>query len=350
MTVQRPDLLPADRAKQAAVDRCSCSCSPRCSCVLGLRRRLRPHRRRGRAPLAVVIAWRSSCRSSSARVAYYGGDSLVLAASQAPRGQRAGRAAAHERRPRAGHRGQHPDARVYLIDDTAPNAFATGRDPQHASVAVTTGPAREARPRGAPGRHRPRAVARPQPRHPLRAAGRRAGRVSIALLADFFLRFTFWSGVSAATVAAATVAAAAAGRSSWSSASSLAILAPIFARLVQLAVSRQREYLADASSVELTRNPYGLERALAKIASDQEVAGGRQPGDPAPVHRQPHQEARGARASGLFVDPSADRRPHQPAPRADRRGAGRPSAWPLPARLSGASSGPRLDRSKIVVE
>ena len=51
----------------------------------------------------------------------------------------------------------------------------------------------------------------------------------------------------------------------------LAILAPIISRFIQLAVSRQREYLADASSVELTRNPYGLERALAKIAGDQEV-------------------------------------------------------------------------------
>ena len=51
----------------------------------------------------------------------------------------------------------------------------------------------------------------------------------------------------------------------------LAILAPIAARLVQLSVSRQREYLADATSVELTRNPEGLERALAKIAGDPEV-------------------------------------------------------------------------------
>ena len=50
----------------------------------------------------------------------------------------------------------------------------------------------------------------------------------------------------------------------------LAILAPIAARLVQLAVSRQREYLADASSVELTRNPQGLEDALMKIAADKE--------------------------------------------------------------------------------
>ena len=51
----------------------------------------------------------------------------------------------------------------------------------------------------------------------------------------------------------------------------LAVLAPFAARLVQLAVSRQREFLADASSVELTRNPTGIEHALAKIASDQEV-------------------------------------------------------------------------------
>src|SRR5204863_1411043 len=51
----------------------------------------------------------------------------------------------------------------------------------------------------------------------------------------------------------------------------LAVLAPIASRLVQLAVNRQREYLADSSSVQLTRNPYGIERALAKIAEDQEV-------------------------------------------------------------------------------
>ncbi len=94
---------------------------------------------------------------------------------------------------------------------------------------------------------------------------------SIALLADFFLRFTFWSSVSGGR------------RSNRDSGGGglqivfviiglvLAIVAPIIARAVQLAVSRQREYLADASSVELTRNPYGLERALAKIGSDQEV-------------------------------------------------------------------------------
>ena len=92
---------------------------------------------------------------------------------------------------------------------------------------------------------------------------------AIAILADFFLRFTFWgggrrsndrdgggNGAQAIIMIVAIV---------------LAILAPLVSRFIQLAVSRQREYLADASAIELTRNPYGLERALARIGSDQEV-------------------------------------------------------------------------------
>jgi heat shock protein HtpX len=92
---------------------------------------------------------------------------------------------------------------------------------------------------------------------------------SIALLADFFLRFSFWgggrrgsrdrdSGGGGLQVVIFLLAMV------------LAILAPIMARMVQMAISRQREYLADASGVELTRNPVGLEQALAKIALDKE--------------------------------------------------------------------------------
>ena len=162
-----------------------------------------------------------------------------------------------------------PMPRTYIIDDTAPNAFATGRDPAHASIAITTGLLEKLDREELQGviGHELSHVRNYDIRFSL-IVGVMVG--AIAILADFFLRFTFWSGVS--------------GRRSRDSSSGggaqaivmvvaivLAILAPIISRFIQLAVSRQREYLADASSVELTRNPYGLERALAKISSDQEV-------------------------------------------------------------------------------
>jgi heat shock protein HtpX len=161
-----------------------------------------------------------------------------------------------------------PMPKVYVIDDTAPNAFATGRDPKHASVAITTGLLEKL------DREELQGVLGHELSHVRNFDIRFAMIVgvlvgSIALMADFFLRFTFWGGggrsrdrdgggnaLQAVFFVVAIV---------------LSILAPIAARFVQLAVNRQREYLADASSVQLTRNPYGLERALAKISEDQEV-------------------------------------------------------------------------------
>ena len=93
---------------------------------------------------------------------------------------------------------------------------------------------------------------------------------SIALLADFFLRFTFWGGGRRSRRDSDSGGGGGLQIVIFAVAIVLAILAPIVARLVQLAVSRQREYLADASGVELTRNPFGLERALAKITLDTE--------------------------------------------------------------------------------
>jgi heat shock protein HtpX len=161
-----------------------------------------------------------------------------------------------------------PMPKVYVIDDTAPNAFATGRDPQHASIAITTGLLEKL------DREELQGVIGHELSHVRNLDIRFSLIVAvmvgvIAILADFFLRFTFWGGggrrdrdggggggAQAVIFVVAIV---------------LAILAPLISRFIQLAVSRQREYLADASSVELTRNPYGLERALAKISSDQEV-------------------------------------------------------------------------------
>jgi heat shock protein HtpX len=163
-----------------------------------------------------------------------------------------------------------PMPKVYLIDDTAPNAFATGRDPQHASVAITTGLLEKLdreELQGVMGHERSHVR-----NYDIRFAlivGVLVG--SIALLADFFLRFTFWGGGRRSSNDREGGGSGGLQAIMFVFAIVLSILAPIAARLVQLAVNRQREFLADASSVQLTRNPYGIERALAKISSDKEV-------------------------------------------------------------------------------
>jgi heat shock protein HtpX len=205
--------------------------------------------------------------SLSGVATYFGGDKLVLTASQARQVDETSAPQLLNVVREMAIAANVPMPSVYVIDDSAPNAFATGRDPQHASVAVTTGLLDKL------DREELQGVLGHELSH-VRNFDIRFTLVvavmvgAIAILADFFLRFTFWGG----------------GRRSGNReggggaqaiifviAIILAILAPIIARLIQLAVSRQREYLADASSVELTRNPYGLERALAKISGDQEV-------------------------------------------------------------------------------
>ena len=204
----------------------------------------------------------------SALGSYFGGDKLVLASSHATEvgPQQAPELfnVVNELAVAAGV----PMPKVYIIDDPSPNAFATGRDPQHASVAITTGLLQKLDREELQGviGHEMSHVRNYDIRFTL-IVGVMLG--SIALLSQLFLRYTFWFG---------------GGRSRDNNNSGgggfgaimlvigviLAILAPFFTALVQMAVSRQREYLADASSVELTRNPHGLERALAKLAGDNE--------------------------------------------------------------------------------
>ena len=199
---------------------------------------------------------------------YFGGDSLVLSVSGAKEVDLTTAPQLMNVVQELAISANVPMPKVYVIDDTAPNAFATGRDPKHASVAITTGLLEKL------DREELQGVIGHELSHVRNLDIRFAMIVgvlvgSIALLADFFLRFTFWGG----------------GRRSsrdregggglqivfFVIAIVLSIVAPIVARFVQLAVNRQREYLADASSVGLTRNPYGLERALAKISADPEV-------------------------------------------------------------------------------
>jgi heat shock protein HtpX len=200
-------------------------------------------------------------------VGYYRGDRVILAASRA-------REATEAEAPQLLNVVREitlaagvPMPRVYLIDDTALNAFATGRDPQHASIAVTTGLLARLDREALQGvvAHELAHIRNFDIRYAL-LVGILVG--TIALLADVFLRMTFWGGLGRRTSS---------GRGGGAQALIfllaivLAILAPIFGRLVQVAVSRQREYLADASAVELTRNSRGLQRALAIIAEDHEV-------------------------------------------------------------------------------
>ena len=201
---------------------------------------------------------------------YYGGDSLVLTASRA-------RQVDAESAPELVNvvrelaiAADIPMPRVHVIEDSAPNAFATGRDPKHASIAVTTGLLAKLDREELQGviGHELSHVGNLDIRFAL-LVGVLVG--SIALLADLLLRWTFWGGFGGRRRSGDREGGGGAQLIVLVIAFALAILAPIFARLVQLAVSRQREYLADATAVEFTRNPAGLERALAKIAGDREV-------------------------------------------------------------------------------
>jgi heat shock protein HtpX len=201
----------------------------------------------------------------SATASYLAGDKLVLAQSQA-----------RELRP-----GEEPQLRnivetlsiglgitaprIYLIDDSAPNAFATGRDVRHASIVVTRGLLDKL----------DRTELEGVIAHELSHVVNHDIRVmllvtvlvgTIALLSDWMLRSFAWGGGGrrdrerggggGIIVLIAIV---------------LAVLTPVIATLIQLAVSRQREYLADASGALLTRYPPGLANALRKIAADKEA-------------------------------------------------------------------------------
>ncbi len=205
-------------------------------------------------------------------VSYFAGDSIVLSASGAREVTAASAPQLVNIVNELSIAANLPPPKVYLIEDTAPNAFATGRDPKHASVAITTGLLQKLDREELQGviGHELAHVRNLDIRFTLLVAVLVG---SIALLADFFLRFTFWGGMSGGNRSRGNRDSGGGGLVIIMIVLGLilAIVAPIVARLVQVAVSRQREYLADASSVELTRNPYGLQRALAKIGSDREV-------------------------------------------------------------------------------
>src|SRR3989344_5533126 len=153
-----------------------------------------------------------------------------------------------------------PMPRVYVVPEQAPNAFATGRDPKHAVVAVTEGLLRRL----------DRTELEGVLAHELGHIGNRDMLLStvvvvlvgfISILADIFMRSALWGGVRGSDDNRASgimilIAIA------------FSILAPIAAMLIQLAISRRREFLADSTGALLTRYPEGLAKALEKISHD----------------------------------------------------------------------------------
>jgi len=157
-----------------------------------------------------------------------------------------------------------PNPRLYVIEDSAPNASATGRDPEHAVICATSGLLEKLN------RTELEGVIAHELSHVRNYDTRLMSIVAVlvgmvALIGDWFLRMT-WFGR---------------GRKSDRKSGQLdaliyivgiifALLAPIVAKLIQLAISKRREFLADAGSVQITRQPQGLITALEKIAEDRE--------------------------------------------------------------------------------
>jgi heat shock protein HtpX len=153
-----------------------------------------------------------------------------------------------------------PKPRVMIIDDSAPNAFATGPDPKHATVVFTTGIIEKL------DRDELQGVMAHEISHIRNYDIRFMSTIAmiaglIPLLADGFRRMAWYGGGRKKEGAAIFLVIGII----------LSILAPIFAKLLELAVSRKRELLADATAAELTRYPEALASALEKISADQEV-------------------------------------------------------------------------------
>ncbi len=209
--------------------------------------------------IAVVFSVISSLAS------YYWGDKLVLAMSGARPADRKRDFDLFTVTENLAIAAGLPKPKLYVIEDTAMNAFATGRDPEHAVVCATTGLLSRLERRELEG------VIAHELSHIQNYDTRLMAVVAVlvgtvAFLADMFMRSLWWGGnrrrsdddrgLGSLLLIVGIV---------------LAIVSPIIATLIQLAVSRRREYLADATAANLTRYPEGLARALEKLHGDKEV-------------------------------------------------------------------------------
>lgn len=198
----------------------------------------------------------------SAFIGYYSSDSIVLSLSGARVADRKKDFEFYTVAENMAIAAGLPKPKLYVIEDDAPNAFATGRDPEHAAICATRGLLERLN------RTELEGVIGHEMTHVKNYDTRLGALVAVlvgtvALLGDLFLRMSFWGGR---------------GKSRNNDDNGnlgvifmvlgliFAILSPIVATLIQLAISRRREFLADAGSVELTRQPSGLIKALEKIS------------------------------------------------------------------------------------
>ena len=208
--------------------------------------------------VAIALAWGS----------YYNSDKIAIAASRAKPADESEYRRYHNLVEGLCIAAGLPKPRLYVVDDPAPNAFATGRNPKHAALAVTTGLLEVMN------RVELEGVIAHELSHvknydilvttvAVTAVG------TVALISDIGLRFAFWGGMSdrrdnngdsgplGVVIAIASLA--------------VLMLAPFAGYLMQMSMSRNREYLADASGVQLTRYPPGLISALEKLRDDHAV-------------------------------------------------------------------------------
>ncbi|HEY1332294.1 MAG TPA: M48 family metallopeptidase [Actinomycetota bacterium] len=211
----------------------------------------------------LIIALAISGAMSIASYRY--GDRLVLSTSRA-------QPVTHEQEPRLHNVVEGmaiaaglPKPSVYVVPERSPNAFATGRDPEHSSIAVTRGlldMMDRVELEGVVGHE----MSHVKDRDILLGTVVATLVGSVVLIAEFMLRWFFWGGMAGR------------GRDNEGGGQGfallaivglvLAILAPLFAQVIKMSVSRRREYLADSEGVMLTRYPPGLASALRKIADD----------------------------------------------------------------------------------
>ena len=208
------------------------------------------------AAVATFMTWLS----------YRNGDKIVLAVSRAKEVTHADEPRLHNIVEGLAIAAGIPKPRVYVVEDTAPNAFATGRDPEHASIAVTRGlleKMNRVELEGVIGHE----LAHVKNRDTLVMAVAATLLGIVVLISDWTLRAMFWGGGrrrggdrDGAGVAAFALVGLV-----------LAILMPIIAQILRATISRQRETLADITGARFTRYPPGMISALEKLKQDQTV-------------------------------------------------------------------------------